>query len=151
MLRHAEFCAVNNLMGDMETEALNFLHEFLEHYLVRQIRNVLHGYEVWITFFRKPAEVLSLIHIFVVMDIKMPGLDGHEAARAIRRLEREIGAPRAPILALTANAMAEDRRASAAAGIDEFLAKPFDQARLAEAIERALAASAGAPSRSAAS
>jgi len=89
----------------------------------------------------------------VVMDIKMPGLDGYEAARAIRRLEREIGAPRVGILALTANAMPEDRRASVAAGIDEFLAKPFDQARFAEAIERTLAAALGAgpPSRSAAS
>jgi len=89
----------------------------------------------------------------VVMDIKMPGLDGYEAARAIRRLEREIGAPRVGILALTANAMPEDRRASLAAGIDEFLAKPFDQARFAEAIERTLAATIGAgpPSRSAAS
>ena len=81
----------------------------------------------------------------VVMDIKMPGLDGYEAARAIRRLEREIGAPRLGILALTANAMPEDRRASLAAGIDEFLAKPFDQARFAEAIERTLAATIGAP------
>jgi signal transduction histidine kinase/CheY-like chemotaxis protein len=81
----------------------------------------------------------------VVMDIKMPGLDGYEAARAIRRLEREIGAPRLGILALTANAMPEDRRASLAAGIDEFLAKPFDQARFAEAIERTLAATTRAP------
>jgi CheY-like chemotaxis protein len=89
----------------------------------------------------------------VVMDIKMPGLDGYEAARAIRRLEREIGAPRVGILALTANAMPEDKQASLAAGIDEFLAKPFDQARLAEAVERALAASGhtGPPSRSAVS
>ncbi len=71
----------------------------------------------------------------------MPGLDGYEAARSIRNLERELGAPRVGIVALTANAMPEDRRASLAAGIDEFLAKPFELARLAETIERALAAS----------
>ena len=65
----------------------------------------------------------------IVMDVKMPGLDGYEATRAIRALEREIGAPRVAIIALTANAMAEDRRASLAAGIDEFLAKPFELAR----------------------
>lgn len=81
----------------------------------------------------------------VVMDIKMPGLDGYEAARAIRRLERELGAPPVGIVALTANAMPEDRRTSLAAGIDEFLAKPFDLPRLAEAIERALAASRNGP------
>jgi len=82
----------------------------------------------------------------VLMDIKMPGADGYEAARAIRRLEREAGAPRVALIALTANAMAEDRRAGAAAGFDEFLAKPVDLARLAETIERLLAAPAPVPS-----
>jgi len=75
----------------------------------------------------------------VLMDIKMPGIDGYEAARGIRRLEREAGAPHLPLIALTANAMAEDRRASVAAGFDEFLAKPVDLGRLAEAVERLLA------------
>ena len=75
----------------------------------------------------------------ILMDIKMPGIDGYQAAREIRRLERESAAPRVALVALTANAMAEDRRASAAAGFDEFLAKPVDLARLAETIERLLA------------
>ena len=78
----------------------------------------------------------------VLMDIKMPGIDGYEAAREIRRLERESGAARVALVALTANAMAEDRRAGAAAGFDEFLAKPVDLARLAETIERLLAGAA---------
>ena len=47
----------------------------------------------------------------ILMDIKMPGLDGFEAARGIRRAERECGARRTPMIALTANAMEEDRRA----------------------------------------
>ena len=51
---------------------------------------------------------------------------------------------RVAILALTASAMPDDRRASEAAGIDEFLAKPYDLPRLAETIERALAAADGA-------
>ena len=76
----------------------------------------------------------------IVMDVKMPGLDGYESTRAIRALERQFGAPRVPIVALTANAMAEDREQSREAGVDEFLAKPFELARLAETIERALAA-----------
>ena len=71
----------------------------------------------------------------VLMDVKMPGLDGCEAARSIRRIEREVGAPAMPIIALTANAMDDDRRACLAAGIDEFLTKPADMARLAETIE----------------
>jgi signal transduction histidine kinase/CheY-like chemotaxis protein len=81
----------------------------------------------------------------ILMDIKMPGIDGYAAARGIRRLESETGAPPVALVALTANAMAEDRRASAAAGLDEFLTKPVDIARLAETIEQLLARSAPPP------
>jgi CheY-like chemotaxis protein/two-component sensor histidine kinase len=79
----------------------------------------------------------------VVMDIKLPSLDGYEAARAIRRLERDLGKRPVAIVALTASAMPGDRRASEAAGIDEFLAKPYDLPHLAQTIERALAAASG--------
>ncbi|HLH48038.1 MAG TPA: ATP-binding protein, partial [Roseiarcus sp.] len=64
----------------------------------------------------------------VLMDVKMPGIDGLEATRAIRRAEREQGVRPTPIIALTANAMDSDRRACLAAGVDEFLVKPFDLA-----------------------
>ena len=83
----------------------------------------------------------------VLMDIKMPGLDGRQAVREIREIERETGAAPSAIVALTANATAEDRRAALAAGVDEYLVKPFDPPRLAEAIERALAAHAPPPVR----
>ena len=73
----------------------------------------------------------------VLMDIKMPGLDGFEASRGIRAAERQAGARPTPIIALTANAMEEDRRACLSAGIDDFLTKPVDLARLAEAIDAA--------------
>jgi len=78
----------------------------------------------------------------VLMDIKMPAIDGRQAARAIRRLEREIRARRVALVALSANATPEDRRAGAAAGFDEFLVKPVDLSALAETIERLLAAPA---------
>jgi CheY-like chemotaxis protein len=71
----------------------------------------------------------------ILMDIKMPGLDGCEASRALRREERQAGVRPTPIIALTANAMESDRRACLAAGIDEFLVKPVDLARLAETID----------------
>jgi CheY-like chemotaxis protein len=71
----------------------------------------------------------------ILMDIKMPGLDGFEASRCIRRIEQEVGARPMPIIALTANAMEEDRRACLSAGIDDFLTKPVDLARLAQAID----------------
>ena len=82
----------------------------------------------------------------ILMDIKMPGLDGCEATRAIRREERERGAKPTPIIALTANAMDSDRRACLAAGIDEFLTKPVDLAKLAETID---AVRLAAPARAA--
>ena len=71
----------------------------------------------------------------VLMDVQMPGLDGLEAARRIRAAETETGAARTRILALTANAQAEDREACLAAGMDGFLVKPLDPLRLREAID----------------
>jgi CheY-like chemotaxis protein len=79
----------------------------------------------------------------VLMDIHMPGLDGLAAARRIRSLEIESGAARTPIVALTANAFAEDRQAALAAGMDEFLVKPLDRAALERILQRNPAAGPG--------
>ncbi len=78
----------------------------------------------------------------ILMDIRMPGLDGLEAARHIRAAERETKTPRTRIIALTANAFEEDRRAAAEAGIDDFLTKPVDVSELARALSADEAASA---------
>jgi signal transduction histidine kinase/CheY-like chemotaxis protein len=78
----------------------------------------------------------------ILMDVKMPGLDGCEAVRSIRRVENEVSMRAMPIIALTANAMEADRRACVAAGVDEFLTKPVDLSRLAEAIENLIDPSA---------
>ncbi|MGE3247754.1 MAG: ATP-binding protein [Beijerinckiaceae bacterium] len=75
-------------------------------------------------------------YALVLMDIRMPGLDGVEATRRIRALEREAGRPPARMLALTANAFDEDRRACLEAGIDEFLTKPVDFERLSRAVQQ---------------
>ncbi|WP_372421561.1 ATP-binding protein [Salinarimonas chemoclinalis] len=63
----------------------------------------------------------------VFMDIRMPGLDGLEATRRIRTLERALGRrqPRR-IVALTANVLKEDEEAAREAGLDGFLPKPFE-------------------------
>jgi CheY-like chemotaxis protein len=60
----------------------------------------------------------------------MPGLDGLAAARRIRAIEAETGGNRTPMMALTANAFAEDRAAALDAGLDGFLVKPLDRAQL---------------------
>ena len=62
----------------------------------------------------------------VLMDVQMPGIDGLEATRQIRAAEAALGERRTPIVALTANAYAEDREACLAAGMDGFLVKPLD-------------------------
>ena len=83
------------------------------------------------------ARAAGTPHDCVLMDLHMPGMDGLEATRQIRDIEAEGEAPRTPILALTANASAEDRDACLAAGMDGFLVKPLDRERLAAALAAA--------------
>jgi PAS domain S-box-containing protein len=71
----------------------------------------------------------------VLMDMHMPGVDGLEAARRIRAAEAEHNDRPTPIIALTANAFAEDREACLAAGMDGFLVKPLERDRLAAALD----------------
>ena len=62
----------------------------------------------------------------VLMDMHMPGLDGPTATRAIRASEAAGLQPRTPVFALTANVQEEDRAICLAAGMDDFLTKPFE-------------------------
>ncbi len=76
----------------------------------------------------------------VLMDIHMPGMDGVEAAQAIRQLEVAEGRPRTPIVAVTANALAHQVEGYLAAGMDGHVAKPIEVTKLYAAIESAMAA-----------
>jgi len=80
----------------------------------------------------------------VLMDLHMPGMDGLQATRRIREIEAEDESAPTPIIALTANASAEDREACLAAGMDGFLVKPLDRDRLTAALATADAAAAAA-------
>ncbi len=77
------------------------------------------------------AEAITQMHAckpdLILMDCEMPGVDGLEATRRIRAAET---GPRVPILALTAHALPEDRKACLEAGMDEHLSKPIDRDRL---------------------
>jgi PAS domain S-box-containing protein len=68
----------------------------------------------------------------LLTDIHMPGMDGIEAARAVRAGEARTGRSRIPIVALTADALEEGKRACREAGMDGFLTKPVDPAELEE-------------------
>ncbi|MDQ7826180.1 MAG: PAS domain S-box protein [Candidatus Eremiobacteraeota bacterium] len=72
----------------------------------------------------------------VLMDLHMPEMDGLEATRRIRGLERERGSRRVPIIALTAHAMAEYRNRAFFAGMDDYLTKPFTREVLLQSIQR---------------
>jgi signal transduction histidine kinase/CheY-like chemotaxis protein len=74
---------------------------------------------------------------FVVLDVRMPVLDGCGAAVRIRQIERSMGLSPVPMMALTANALEEDRQAVLASGMDGILTKPVDPARLGEWLARA--------------
>lgn len=71
----------------------------------------------------------------VLMDIQMPVMNGYDAARAIRALDRP-DAKTIPIVAMTANAFAEDVQASMEAGMNAHLAKPIDMAALKAVLEK---------------
>ena len=78
----------------------------------------------------------------VLMDVQMPELDGLDATRRIR--ERWPDGDRPRIIAMTANAMQEDREACFAAGMDDYVAKPIRAEELAAALRRAKPLSATA-------
>ncbi|NDY91585.1 hybrid sensor histidine kinase/response regulator [Ideonella livida] len=69
----------------------------------------------------------------ILMDMQMPRLDGLEATRRLRALP---GLGPVPVIAMTANAFAEDRAACQAAGMDDFIAKPVDPATLEQVLRR---------------
>jgi PAS domain S-box-containing protein len=70
----------------------------------------------------------------ILMDLQMPRLDGIEATHRIRAGEIARRAPRTPILALTANALGDERAACDEAGMDGFLIKPLDRDKLSETL-----------------
>ena len=70
----------------------------------------------------------------VLMDIQMPVMDGYEATRSIRMLENPVLAEM-PILAMTANAFDEDRKAALAAGMNGFLTKPIQIEELIQTLQ----------------
>ncbi len=72
----------------------------------------------------------------VLMDIQMPVMDGHEATRAIRALERENGSFPTPIIAVTANVFKEDRDRCMQSGCSGYLAKPVSKLKLLECVAR---------------
>ena len=79
----------------------------------------------------------------VFMDCQMPVMDGYEATGRIRRLEKQSGSDRTPIVALTAHAMKGDREHCLAVGMDDHLVKPFTEQQLATILAKWLGGKGG--------
>lgn len=112
------------------------------------IKEFLNGSPCRITFAENGVETVELFtqHTFdlVLMDIQMPQLDGWGATRHIRAYEAEHARVPVPIVALSASAMEEDRRASLAAGCTTFAPKPLGRSQLLSLLQQYLAGTATA-------
>ena len=75
------------------------------------------------------------VYDLLILDVMMPGMDGYEATRAIR-LSEKVDAADIPIIALTANAFAEDAKAAHDAGMNAHLSKPVDFNKLKNMLAR---------------
>ncbi|MGH8425190.1 MAG: response regulator, partial [Pseudomonas fluorescens] len=70
----------------------------------------------------------------VLMDVQMPGMDGRQSTEAIRQWESERHCTPLPIVALTAHAMANEKRALLQSGMDDYLTKPISERQLAQVV-----------------
>ena len=95
------------------------------------VTRAANGNEVVDLYLSHPAGSFDAI----LMDIMMPGMDGYEATRAIR-LSEKVDAADIPIIALTANAFAEDAKAAHDAGMNAHLSKPLDFNKLKNILAR---------------
>jgi CheY-like chemotaxis protein/HPt (histidine-containing phosphotransfer) domain-containing protein len=88
-------------------------------------------------------EALAMLRVrrfdLVLMDLQMPVMDGLQATRELRQPGSGVLDPAVPVIALTANAFAEDRARSFAAGMNDFLTKPIDPHRLQDTLAKWLA------------
>jgi PAS domain S-box-containing protein len=82
------------------------------------------------------AACLATAPDLVIMDVSMPVMDGLEATRRLRSLQREGRLPAFPVLGLSAHALEADRQAGLDAGMDDYVTKPVDTERLRQALQR---------------
>jgi len=77
----------------------------------------------------------NAVYDIILMDCQMPKMDGFEATRAIRE-QKNNTMKNIPIIAITANAMEEDKKKCISAGMDDFISKPVNSTNLAKILEK---------------
>ncbi|MBU1696404.1 MAG: PAS domain S-box protein, partial [Proteobacteria bacterium] len=95
------------------------------------VKTVINGVKAVKAFGEEPYDL-------VLMDIQMPGMDGLEATRQIRKIESESDRKRIPIIAITAHAMKKDRDKCLSAGMDDYVSKPMEPKAFLEVLGRCL-------------
>ena len=124
-----------------EDNALNLeIAEFLLREAGVCVTKAVNGRQAVEAFAASPAGFFDAI----LMDVMMPVMDGHAAARAIRAMARP-DAKTVPIFAMTANAFAEDRQKALEAGMNDHLTKPLDSTAVLQALAKACARRAQRP------
>ena len=97
-----------------------------------RVTRVSDGIEAVKTFAENPPDTFDMIF----MDIMMPKMNGYEATEAIRAMQDRPDARRIPIIAMTANAFAEDIHAAKTIGMNEHIAKPLDLNNLGRTLKK---------------
>jgi signal transduction histidine kinase/DNA-binding response OmpR family regulator len=103
---------------------------------VRMLERLGYQVDVAVNGLEAVAACRAVDYGVVFMDNQMPEMDGLAAAREVRTFELAHGKPPVPIIALTANAMHGDREKCLAAGMSDYLSKPFKAAQLSQVLER---------------
>jgi PAS domain S-box-containing protein len=103
---------------------------------VRMLEMLGYQVDVALNGLEAVAACRSVDYDLVLMDNQMPEMDGLTAAREVRTFEKAHGKPAVAIIALTANAMQGDREQCLAAGMNDYLSKPFKVAQLSQVLER---------------
>ena len=103
---------------------------------VRMLERLGYQVDVAVNGLEAVAACRAVDYGVVLMDNQMPEMDGLTAAREVRTFELAHGKPPVPIIALTANAMQGDRDKCLAAGMSDYLSKPFKVAQLKQVLER---------------
>lgn len=82
------------------------------------------------------GKMMATDYDLVFMDVQMPVMDGFEATKRMRKFEKENQREPLPIIALTADAMVGDREKCIAAGMSDYINKPFKESEIAQALEK---------------